>query len=71
MLSDTSIIQKFMETGVPIRTGSSMPRFTRDPNSCRCLSSRCVACDYEQDLKECPECGTQWVTKCTFDEEMS
>jgi len=70
-MTDTEIIQKFQETGAPIRTGSSMPSFPNKPGPCLCLRPRCVACDFDSDLKECQDCGAQWVTKCTFDEDMS
>ena len=70
-MTDTEVIQKFRDTGEPVRTNTSMPEFKTDPKICRCQSSRCVACDFDHDLIECSSCGNQWVTRCTFDDDMA
>jgi choline dehydrogenase-like flavoprotein len=39
-----------------------------------CPEPRCVDCcgiEDDRDIMECPHCGKQWATRCTFDEDYS
>ena len=44
------------------------------PAKNRCPEPRCVDCcgvTDDVDIMECPRCGKQWHTSCTFDEDYS
>jgi hypothetical protein len=61
------------------RIGGSSSLFEAfNPAAClpyfSCPEPRVVDCckaEEDHDIVECPRCGRQWATRCTFDEDMS
>ena len=57
--------------GERVRSDTSLFPGALEQTGCRHLNERAVACNFEEDVVECSNCGRQRLATCNFDEDMS